>query len=195
MSTSPLSRSPARRHSSGSSQGGGVDEGNNMAKDEVFYGTSTLKIVGIQYYRGVAHPGEFVTLQREPQNPYDCNAIRVDNLNGEKVGHIKATQAKGLSRIMDRTNTKIEVQITYTGTYTMTATTSFYGEGDQALNFIDGREFLQSLAGFSFRIIADAALERIAAKKAVRVKQMYKSMGQVRINATMYYTTMNMSTH
>jgi hypothetical protein len=36
-------------------------------------------LVGIQFYRGTAHPGEYVTLVREPHNPYDSNAIRCDN--------------------------------------------------------------------------------------------------------------------
>lgn len=32
---------------------------------------------------------------------YDRNAIRVDNLRGDKVGHIKATMATNLAPIMD----------------------------------------------------------------------------------------------
>ncbi|CAN0544148.1 unnamed protein product, partial [Ectocarpus sp. 8 AP-2014] len=36
--------------------------------------------------RGVAHLGEFVDLVREPNNPYDRNAIRVDNLTRQQVG-------------------------------------------------------------------------------------------------------------
>lgn len=36
--------------------------------------------------RGVAHQGEFVDLVREPNNPYDRNAIRVDNLSHQQVG-------------------------------------------------------------------------------------------------------------
>ena len=35
---------------------------------------------------GVAHLGEFVDLVREPNNPYDRNAIRVDNLARQQVG-------------------------------------------------------------------------------------------------------------
>lgn len=38
---------------------------------------------------------------REPRNPYDRNAIRVDNLHGEKVGHIKGTMAQNLAPVMD----------------------------------------------------------------------------------------------
>ena len=41
-------------------------------------------------------------LVREPTNPYDSNAIRVDNIRDEKVGHIKATTAKTLAKVMDQ---------------------------------------------------------------------------------------------
>lgn len=34
----------------------------------------------------MAHLGEFVDLVREPNNPYDRNAIRVDNLARQQVG-------------------------------------------------------------------------------------------------------------
>jgi SWI/SNF-related matrix-associated actin-dependent regulator of chromatin subfamily A3 len=37
---------------------------------------SNCQIVGIRYYTGKAHPGEYVHLVREPSNPYDRNAIR-----------------------------------------------------------------------------------------------------------------------
>lgn len=30
-----------------------------------------------------------VALQREPNNPYDKNAIKVNNVNGNQVGHLK----------------------------------------------------------------------------------------------------------
>lgn len=61
-----------------------------------------LKIVGIRHYRGVAYTGEFVTLRREAHNPYDSNAIRVDNLRGEKVGHVAKEAAAILSPVWDR---------------------------------------------------------------------------------------------
>jgi len=32
-------------------------------------GSGEYQIVGIRYYTGVAHPGEFVVLVREPRNP------------------------------------------------------------------------------------------------------------------------------
>eukprot|EP00977_Amphora_coffeiformis_P006795 scaffold1488_cov141-Amphora_coffeaeformis.AAC.4 len=61
-----------------------------------------LKIVGIRYYRGVAYEGEYVRLAREPSNPYDRNAIRVDNLRHEKVGHVAKEAAAILSPIWDQ---------------------------------------------------------------------------------------------
>ena len=34
--------------------------------------------------------GEVCILVREPNNPYDKNAIRIDNVEGIKIGHVKA---------------------------------------------------------------------------------------------------------
>ncbi len=52
--------------------------------------TIKTKVVGLRFYDGVVYPGEMVVLRREPTNPYDANAIRVDNLAGIKVGHISS---------------------------------------------------------------------------------------------------------
>ena len=38
---------------------------------------------------------------RDPYNPFDRNAIRVDNMRGEKIGHIKATEALAMSKVLD----------------------------------------------------------------------------------------------
>jgi SWI/SNF-related matrix-associated actin-dependent regulator of chromatin subfamily A3 len=66
-----------------------------------FLGTVKFQVVGIRYYKGEAHPGEYVTLTREPHNMYDRNAVRVDNLRGEKVGHVKREQAAAIAPILD----------------------------------------------------------------------------------------------
>eukprot|EP00854_Cymbomonas_tetramitiformis_P029430 gene29430-36654_t len=55
------------------------DEEQSRAAEEVFLGHIAVQIVGCQYYPGVAHAGEYVNLVREAQNPYDRNAVRVDN--------------------------------------------------------------------------------------------------------------------
>lgn len=52
---------------------------------EVFYGQFEAAVVGCRYYEGIAHAGEYVTLVREPNNPYDPNAVRVDNFDGKQA--------------------------------------------------------------------------------------------------------------
>ena len=85
------------------------EDDDNEYEDSTCLGSSEYRIVGLQHYDGKAHPGEYVTLIREPHNPYDRNAIRVDNLQGEKVGHIKRQSAELLSRIMDNSTYKIRI--------------------------------------------------------------------------------------
>jgi SWI/SNF-related matrix-associated actin-dependent regulator of chromatin subfamily A3 len=87
----------------------------------------------------VAHPGEFVTLIREPANPYDRNAIRVDNVSGKKVGHIKATTAAALSPLMDRyPHITIDGTIPYKGTaYTLPLHVEFFGQSETDANLVD----------------------------------------------------------
>jgi len=103
----------------------------------VLFATIPLQVVGIRYYNGVAHPGEYVNLVREPRNPYDHNAVRVDNLRGEKVGHIKGTQARFLAPVMDDMSSsngskfgvkKMDGSIPRrAGAYTMPLTLEVYG--------------------------------------------------------------------
>ena len=66
-----------------------VDEDYRESND-VLYGRLSIKTVGIQHYRGVIHVQEAVFLIREPRNPYDPNAIRVDNISRVQIGHIAA---------------------------------------------------------------------------------------------------------
>ena len=79
------------------------------------------KVVGIRYYNGITHPKEMVVGIREPNNPYDRNAIRVDNLTGDKVGHISRDEATWLSKVMDGSNlVRIEMMVTQpSGTFNL----------------------------------------------------------------------------
>ncbi|EGP87933.1 SNF2 family DNA-dependent ATPase domain-containing protein [Zymoseptoria tritici IPO323] len=65
------------------------------------YGDLSIKIVGCQYYRGNANPGEHILMRREPGNPYDTNAIRIDNVSGHQIGHIPRKTAEKLSKYID----------------------------------------------------------------------------------------------
>ncbi len=73
-----------------------------------FFGEIVCWVRGLRYYGGEIHVGEMLTLTREPENAYDPLAIRVDNIHGEKVGHISAGEAKHLAAIMDHPECRLE---------------------------------------------------------------------------------------
>ena len=54
--------------------------------------------------------GDALTLVREPENPYDANAVRVD-WQGHKLGYIPRTQNQAVARQMDRGN-RLEARVT-----------------------------------------------------------------------------------
>lgn len=60
----------------------------SMAIDSLFRLQAT--IVGKRFYEDKLHDGELVYLVREPENPYDRNAIKVTTVNHQQVGHISA---------------------------------------------------------------------------------------------------------
>ncbi|KAI1136949.1 SNF2 family N-terminal domain-containing protein [Hypoxylon sp. FL0543] len=96
-----------------------------------FYGTLDNKIVGVRYYNGVVNPGERVILRREPANPYDRNAIRVDNVMGDQIGHIPAKVALKLAPYIDRNEIILEGVLTgYKDTYDCPVRLYFYGTSD-----------------------------------------------------------------
>jgi len=49
-----------------------------------------------------------VSLVREHGNRYDPNAVKVNNVNGIQVGHIKRELAKPLANILDRRLARVE---------------------------------------------------------------------------------------
>ncbi|TKA73745.1 hypothetical protein B0A55_05458 [Friedmanniomyces simplex] len=71
------------------------------ADDLTAYGDMPTKIVGVQYYKGMANPSEYVLMRREPGNPYDSNAVRIDNVSGQQIGHIPRRVAEKLAKYMD----------------------------------------------------------------------------------------------
>lgn len=63
-------------------------------------------LAGYQYYDGKAlwheiKPGDALTLVREPDNPHDANAIRLE-WRGRKLGYVPRRDNSDLARQMDR---------------------------------------------------------------------------------------------
>ena len=66
-------------------------------------------LAGFRYHEaprlfGQLHPGEPLELKREPDNPYDSNAVRVE-WRGHKLGYVPRTQNAALAWAMDRGET------------------------------------------------------------------------------------------
>jgi SWI/SNF-related matrix-associated actin-dependent regulator of chromatin subfamily A3 len=66
------------------------------------------KIVGCRYYDGHISIHEMVVFNREPQNAYDRNAIRVTNVRGDQIGHIPKAIAAKLAPFMDDASILVE---------------------------------------------------------------------------------------
>eukprot|EP00592_Proboscia_alata_P008112 CAMPEP_0194360760 /NCGR_PEP_ID=MMETSP0174-20130528/8167_1 /TAXON_ID=216777 /ORGANISM="Proboscia alata, Strain PI-D3" /LENGTH=951 /DNA_ID=CAMNT_0039132471 /DNA_START=193 /DNA_END=3048 /DNA_ORIENTATION=- len=104
-------------------------EDSTEEEKHIHVASCTFTIVGIRFYNGVAHEGEFVRLVREPNNPYDRSAVRVDNMNSEKVGHIKREQAAIIAGLMDNANLHLNIEGTIPSSgnaYTMPVRVDFY---------------------------------------------------------------------
>ena len=89
----------------------------NDVDDEVYenyelYGILDTKIVGVRYYNGRATTGEYVMVRREPRHQYDSNAIRIDNVVGDQIGHIGRNVAAKLANLMDTHQLLVEGALT-----------------------------------------------------------------------------------
>ncbi|KAF5022345.1 hypothetical protein F66182_5594 [Fusarium sp. NRRL 66182] len=108
------------------------DEGPAME----LYGTFSGKIVGVRYYRGYASPGgtllETVLCRREPNNEHDQNAIRVDNVVGNQIGHLPRKIVEKIAPYVDRGDVVLEAQLAgEKGFYDCPVKLFFYGLSDQ----------------------------------------------------------------
>jgi cold shock CspA family protein len=85
--------------------------------------TIEVNVVGVTYegrQKVVAQMtmGEEILLRREPDNPYDCNAIAVDRMNGQQTGYISRQTAAWLSRQLDNCKKPVTGIVTeLTGNY------------------------------------------------------------------------------
>nr|XP_046213199.1 helicase-like transcription factor isoform X2 [Oncorhynchus gorbuscha] len=95
----------------------------------VLFGSLRGSVVGLRYYTGVVNKGEMVSLVRQPQNPYDRNAVMVANVYGSQVGHIKRELAVLLANIMDNNLARVEGVVPFgvTNQFTMSVVLSFWG--------------------------------------------------------------------
>ncbi|GME26052.1 putative snf2 family helicase protein [Neofusicoccum parvum] len=97
----------------------------------MLYGRLHTKIVGVRYYSGYATINEMVMLRREPENPYDSNAIQVLNVQGTQIGHIPRQIAAKLASYMDDRALIVEGIITgHKGTFDCPLAVKLFGTSD-----------------------------------------------------------------
>ncbi|XP_075057999.1 helicase-like transcription factor [Mixophyes fleayi] len=119
-----------------------ADESTSAEEDldsQVLFGSIRGNVVGLRYYAGVVNNNEMVALQREPHNQYDRNAVKVNNVNGEQVGHIKKELAAALANIMDRKLAKVEGVVPYGAhnAFTMPVNLTFWGREENKQAVLD----------------------------------------------------------
>lgn len=107
------------------------DAGQDLDTEEsVQIGYIQGTVVGLRYYSGVVNRGEMVSLVRQPQNPYDRNAVMVANIYGSQVGHIKKELAASMAYIMDNKLARVEGIVPYgeTNKFSMPVNLTFWGK-------------------------------------------------------------------
>ncbi|NXE12457.1 HLTF factor, partial [Lophotis ruficrista] len=114
----------------------GTEEDTDSA---ILYGTLRGSIVGLRYYTGIVNNNEMVALQREPNNPYDKNAVKVNNVNGDQVGHIKKELAAALAAIIDNKLALVEGVVPFgaKNAFTMPVQMSFWGREENKEAVLD----------------------------------------------------------
>ncbi|XP_071609062.1 helicase-like transcription factor isoform X3 [Heliangelus exortis] len=114
----------------------GAEEDTDSA---ILFGTLRGSVVGLRYYTGIVNNNEMVALQREPSNPYDKNAVKVNNVNGDQVGHIKKELAAALAGIMDNNLASVEGVVPHgaKNAFTMPVEMSFWGREENKEAVLD----------------------------------------------------------
>ncbi|KAM6224475.1 helicase-like transcription factor [Rhynchocyon petersi] len=107
--------------------------------DSILFGTLRGHVVGLRYYRGVVNNNEMVALQRDPDNPYDKNAIKVNNVNGNQVGYIKKDLAAALAYVVDNKLAQVEGIVPFgaNNAFTMPIHMAFWGKEENKKAVLD----------------------------------------------------------
>ncbi|XP_038045118.1 helicase-like transcription factor, partial [Patiria miniata] len=118
-------------------------DGSDDHEDGMLFGTIRGAIVGIQYYKGEVNNNEMVAMVREPENNYDPNAIKVVNIWGQQVGHIKREMASALAPIVDGKLARIEGVVPFgkNNQFRIPVDISVWGQGDNKPRVVDMLEY------------------------------------------------------
>ncbi|KAL9108964.1 MAG: hypothetical protein Q9227_006360 [Pyrenula ochraceoflavens] len=109
------------------------DDENEDSETYELYGNIDTKIVGVRYYNGRVTQGEYALVKREPGNVYDRNAIRIDNVMNNQIGHINRNMAAKLAPFLDCRDLVAEAVLTgEKGYYDCPIRLKLFGTSDPA---------------------------------------------------------------
>lgn len=141
------------------------------------YGVFHTKIVGVRYYRGRANLNERVLIKREPANPYDRNAIRIDNVVGVQIGHIPRKPAEKLARFLDSRDLLAEGHLTsQIGQFDCDIALNLYGSSDPVISANLKKQMQQAKLPVSELIQAERERKKAEAERAKRFKAAQKTL-------------------
>ncbi len=80
-------------------------------QDQGALGTVFVGVAGVRFYDGQAIADEGATLVREPNNPHDPRAIRVDNQEGQTLGHVPRRTAAWLAPLLDEGRVTVKATV------------------------------------------------------------------------------------
>ncbi|KEF60565.1 uncharacterized protein A1O9_02126 [Exophiala aquamarina CBS 119918] len=140
------------------------------------YGILNTKIVGCRFYGGKATVGEYVKVRREPSNPYDSNAIRIDNVQRDQIGHIGRNVAAKLAPLMDAGSLLVEGALTgHKEYYECPIGLKLFGTSDP----VAGAALRQQMQNLRLPINEFTRQEREAKKRAQELEKQKKSREKV----------------
>ncbi|KAK5166897.1 uncharacterized protein LTR77_007626 [Saxophila tyrrhenica] len=145
--------------------------------DQLFYyGELAAKVVGVQYYRGHANQGEQILMRREPGNPFDSNAIRIDNVAGVQIGHIPRRIAAKLTPLIDGGDLHAEGALAgKIGTFDCPLAIQLYGPDPESP---EGKELMEEMKSVKLPLAAIKAAERREKERQKEQKQAEKRREQ-----------------
>ena len=128
------------------------------SQHEVLLGEVAINLAGMQYCRAVPVAGEKVHFEREPDNPHDRKAIRVENEDFAKVGYLPRQVASWLTPLIDQGIVYIDGTVAAcleTDLPSATLTVSIYVSPSNAA-FLEASRDPETLPGALHRIVLDA---------------------------------------
>ncbi len=84
--------------------GGGVSVPEPFSREIFLFDTyvaGTSYVEGIEELEPHLKVGDRITFIREPDNPYDSQAIRIENADGVKIGYVPRNDNPVFARLMD----------------------------------------------------------------------------------------------